>query len=41
MYRRKQLKINIFYDETGKDILEVLKLDFIYFFNDYIRKNFL
>lgn len=40
MYRKNELKINIFYDDS-QNILNVLELDFKEFFNDYIKKHIL
>lgn len=38
MYRKDKININIFYNSSGSNILDVLKLDFKDFFNDYIKK---
>lgn len=34
----KTLNINIFYNDEGNTILEILEQDFKDFFNDYIKK---
>lgn len=34
----KKLNINIFYNDKGNDILDVLEQDFKDFFNDYLKK---
>lgn len=41
MYRKNKIKINVFYDDDGVNILEVLKLDFKEYFENYLRKNIL
>lgn len=38
MYRKEKININIFYDDSGSSILDVLKLDFKDFFKDYLKK---
>ena len=34
----KTLNINVFYNNSGNTILEILEQDFKEFFNDYIKK---
>lgn len=41
MYKRKKIKINIFYKENGDDILDVLELDFKEFFELYLKEKVL
>lgn len=38
MYRKEKIKINIFYDESGVNIIDVLKLDFKEFFEQYLKE---
>lgn len=38
MYRREKININLFYEEEGNTILEVLEQDFRDFLNDYLKK---
>lgn len=41
MYRKDKIKINIFYDEYGVNIIDVLKLDFKEFFEQYLKEKVL
>ena len=41
MYRREKLKINLFYNDIGISILDVLNLDFKEFFEDYLKRKIL
>ena len=38
MYRKEKIKINLFYDDSGVNILDVLKLDFKVFFEQYVKE---
>lgn len=38
MYRKEKIKINMYFNEEGSTILEVLEQDFREFLNDYIKK---
>lgn len=38
---KKELKINLFYNEDGDDIVDVLSLDFKEYFEKYLKDNVL
>lgn len=41
MYRKEKIKINLFYDDSGVNIVDVLKLDFKEFFEQYLKEKVL
>lgn len=38
MYRKDKIKINVFYNDDGVSILDVLEQDFKDFFEEFIKK---
>lgn len=41
MYRKTKIKINLFYNNDGEDIVDVLNQDFKEFFEEYLKVNVL
>lgn len=41
MYRKEKIKINIFYDDSGVNIIDILKQDFKEYFEQYLREKVL
>lgn len=41
MYRKEKIKINVFYNDSGINILDVFRQDFKDFFEQYLREKVL
>lgn len=41
MYRKEKIKINLFYNDNGVNILDVLNLDFKEFLEQYLKEKVL